>query len=107
MCRLRAGNEHGIVSPRLTQVNTTILEERDPYTKDGHAFESHDYVVYPGYPDTGTACDVPGDCADTCASLTIRILVRPVDSPHHGLHHQPSSLFAADVRKLIDVTWRL
>ena len=71
VCRLRAGNEHGIVSPRLTQVNTTILEERDPYTKDGHAFESHDYVVYPGYPDSGTACDVPGDCADTCASLTI------------------------------------
>ena len=34
--RLRAGSEHGIVSPRLTQVNATIVEERDPYTQNGH-----------------------------------------------------------------------
>ena len=51
--RLRAGSEHGIVSPRLTQVNATIVEERDPYTENGHgtANQSHDYIVYPGYPD--------------------------------------------------------
>ena len=66
--RLRAGNEHGIVSPRLTQVNATIVEERDPYTKNGQRFESHDYIVYPGYPDSGNSCDVPGDCANPCVS---------------------------------------
>ena len=46
--RLMAGGQHAIISPRLTHVNKTIEDDRDPFSENGTAKNSHDWIVYPG-----------------------------------------------------------
>ena len=56
--RLMAGGQHAVVSPRLTHVNATIVDERDPFSGNGNgtAKNSHDWIMYPGYPDGCAGC---------------------------------------------------